>query len=253
MNSHKHLILHLPITESDIKEYESYNNILTYDPKITIPQPLGYDFKSTTLEPIPYNSDTKFQKLECKIEEDDIPMTPPFLRHCNDENKTYHPIHINWGQKTNLHCWWCCYPFETSACKIPVNNRAYGCFCSLNCCLAYANVHFSFQRWHIVSNIKQLHNQIHPGKDLKSAPPRESLKIFGGCLNIQDFRKNFTELDKEYAYIYSPFKAEPAYIKKINKTTTSDMKNNDGLVLKRTRRIKLHQNSLECTMGIINQ
>jgi hypothetical protein len=104
-----------------------------------------------------------------------------------------------WPQKTNIKCWWCCHNFETLPLGIPIkiyNDEFYlkGCFCSFNCILSYVNDNINKYKYdNIYPNIKSLRYKLTNkliNEYLTPAPPRESLKIFGGELSIEQFRSS---------------------------------------------------------------
>jgi hypothetical protein len=133
--------------------------------------------------------------LEIKNSKDivtfDIPNIISILKDFNSNNE--------WPEKTNIKCWWCCHNFETIPLGIPMkfyNDNFYlkGCFCSFNCILAYVNDNKSKYKYDLIyPNIKSLRFKLTNkmlNEDLNPAPPRESLKIFGGELSIEQFRSS---------------------------------------------------------------
>lgn len=100
---------------------------------------------------------------------------------------------------TNICCWWCSHPFTNRPVGIPrkyiASTNEYmcqGCFCSFPCALAYARAH------HVSCHLlHQMYYQWTGQTCLKSAPPKSMLNIFGGPLNIIDFRL-LSEEGKEY-------------------------------------------------------
>ena len=63
-----------------------------------------------------------------------------------------------------------------------------GNFCSLECMKSYnAHLNDSFRsnRFSLITQMYDLYD-----KDIKMAPPKESLQCFGGTMSIEDFRKN---------------------------------------------------------------
>ncbi len=107
-----------------------------------------------------------------------------------------------WPKATHYHCFWCCHQFKTVPCFIPVsltNNvyQVYGNFCSFNCALSfnfYSN-HVNYCERNLL--IQDLYYKIY-GYDapkLKYAPNKEVLEIFGGSVNIDDYRETFTTIN----------------------------------------------------------
>jgi len=105
-------------------------------------------------------------------------------------------------EKTNICCWWCCHRFDTCPCTLPIdydsNRKKYtfiGIFCSWNCTKSYNLNSISnkkFERSELITLlIKQMYG-ISNAIGIKSAPPRECLKMFGGYMGIEDFRDDFS-------------------------------------------------------------
>lgn len=94
-------------------------------------------------------------------------------------------------------CWWCCHPFTTSPVYIPhwVDDGVFGVtghFCSFPCALSYNHSQRDEHAYHR-ENMLVLMYRCHGRYDvLIPAPPRESLKIFGGWLTVDDFRSTNT-------------------------------------------------------------
>ena len=103
-----------------------------------------------------------------------------------------------WPDKTDIYCWWCCHPFDTRPVPLPTEYdskrerwRFKGIFCSWECVKGY-NGHECDTKYALRSElIFLMYKKIHgKGRTIKTAPPRETLKIFGGYLSISDFRKH---------------------------------------------------------------
>ena len=100
--------------------------------------------------------------------------------------------------RTQLNCWWCCHQFKNNPYALPfkkVDDTFYvtGYFCSPECATSW---NFNSDRRHndsldSYSLINILYKRLMNNKiiNIKCAPPRESLSIFGGNLSIDDFRK----------------------------------------------------------------
>ena len=123
-----------------------------------------------------------------------------------------------WPEKTDTCCWWCCHKFTTSPCTLPIKydslRKRYtfvGIFCSWNCTKAYnfdKNDQRKYERAGLITLlIKELYN-IEECIIIKSAPYRQTLKMFGGYMSIDEFRNNSSVVDsyhmnlRNYNYIY---------------------------------------------------
>jgi hypothetical protein len=109
-----------------------------------------------------------------------------------------------WPEKTDVYCWWCSHPFECSPCTLPTkydpHRKRYtftGIFCSWNCTKAY-NFNLLDCKKHersgfITMLIQGLYGIIH-AINIKAAPPKQCLKIFGGYMDIDRFRNGNTSI-----------------------------------------------------------
>lgn len=96
-------------------------------------------------------------------------------------------------------CFWCCHGFSWSPAVLPISYDAYkniynceGHFCSPECALAYnysvINISDS-TRWNRHSLLSNLYKDMYRiDRILSPAPPRELLRMFGGYLDIEQFR-----------------------------------------------------------------
>lgn len=111
--------------------------------------------------------------------------------------KTIGPADImNQPKKTKIYCFHCCHSFDTQPLCLPIKYNStknefhvQGNFCSWECMKAY-NV-YGNNKSYINSLILLLYQEMNKTtKEINIAPPRETLKIFGGTKNIKDFRKD---------------------------------------------------------------
>ena len=112
-----------------------------------------------------------------------------------------------WTEKTDICCWWCCHKFDNVPLSLPEKLyddtfHVFGCFCSFNCAAAY-NVNLNdYKIWERLSLLKLLYNKIYnKDTEILPAPPRKTLDIFGGHLNIEEFRSDLINFNKEYLYL----------------------------------------------------
>jgi hypothetical protein len=99
----------------------------------------------------------------------------------------------------NAVCFWCCHPFSWKACSVPISYDTYtlaytceGHFCSPECSLAYVYADSSITnsvRWIRRSLLTDMYNSIYKNKEIIPAPSRYVLQMFGGPLDIVQFRK----------------------------------------------------------------
>lgn len=96
-------------------------------------------------------------------------------------------------------CFWCCHKFEWTPVLLPVSYDAYknmytceGHFCSPECALAYNyadNKISDSTRWNRHSLLRNLYGDLYRNKFLSPAPPRTLLRMFGGPLDIEQYRE----------------------------------------------------------------
>ncbi len=147
----------------------------------------------------------------------------------------------NWPISTECACFWCCHTFNNTPYGIPfkyTNNKfnVYGCFCSLECCVAY---NFSSQNnmydiWENYSLINLLSHKLGYKDNVKASPPREVLKMFGGFMTILEFR-NYCNSNKILNILNFPMISSQHQIEEINEQS---LNNNRIYVPIDTERIK---------------
>lgn len=96
-------------------------------------------------------------------------------------------------------CFWCCHGFNWTPSVLPISYDAYknlylceGNFCTPECALAY--LYFDTRssestKWMRHCLLSTLYGDMYKGRDLSPAPPRTSLRMFGGPLDIEQFRE----------------------------------------------------------------
>jgi len=96
-------------------------------------------------------------------------------------------------------CFWCCSSFSWIATVLPISYDVYkniysceGHFCSPECALAHLYADISVPdsvRWNRHALLYHLYRELYVDKDLSPAPSRTILRMFGGPLDIQQFRE----------------------------------------------------------------
>lgn len=143
----------------------------------------------------------------------------------------------NWLHSSDVSCWWCCHQFETIPIGLPddynYNNekfRVKGIFCSFSCMLAYKDDKRIKNKDYLIKALYcKLTGTVLVDAKLKAAPPRCSLKMFGGELTIEEFRNSCNE-NKVYKMIDYPMFVSKDFIeevdiqnvKAVNKTAFQD-------------------------------
>lgn len=117
----------------------------------------------------------------------------------------------NWPDRTSTACYWDSHQFDTMPVIIPTKyfcktfyfDISKGCFCSFNCAMAYLIEHSMTEQ---ISLLLYFYNCIFDTfvEQIKPALPRQFLKLFGGTMDINLFRKNSIDLRREYNLIIPP-------------------------------------------------
>jgi hypothetical protein len=100
---------------------------------------------------------------------------------------------------TTTSCFWCCHPFPWKTTVLPISYDAYenmytceGHFCSPECALAhlYSDNRLSdVTRWTRHALLNDLYRSLYKERILTPAPHRHTLRMFGGPLDIEQFRQ----------------------------------------------------------------
>lgn len=250
-NSNETIILNLKINNSNDlnnkinnNEDNSNNNIIKNELQEI---PLGYNI-----------NDNSFTSLPCNLKK-------------NYDNDSINDIVVNkdnWATNNENTCLWCCHSFKNKPYGIPFkynNNKFYvnGCFCTLECAAAY---NFSEEKyiqdiWECYNLINLLSNKINYKSIVKLAPNRTALKMFGGNMEIDEFR-SYTDNNKIINNLNYPMISVSQQIEEIN--YDNNYNKNDFIPIDENRIKKLEQkiklmrtapllnnkNTLEHTMNI---
>lgn len=173
-----------------------------------------------------------------------------------------------WPSNTTIHCYWCCCKFDNAPFGIPINFakdnfEVYGCFCSLECAAAFnfKNNHNIDEMWERYNLINLLSRRLGYKKQVKPAPDRLALKIFGGFMDIDQFR-SYTNLNRFINCNFPPMTSITQQLEEINEY---DMKNDlkyipidnerikkykEKILFKRNKPLIDVKNSIESTMNL---
>lgn len=99
-------------------------------------------------------------------------------------------------EKTDVACFWCAHEFDSAPCFLPVKEEfgtyhVYGNFCTPQCALGFLlEEHLdSHVRWERMALLHRMYRPIgKAGSRLYPAPPRQSLKKFGGVYTYEQYR-----------------------------------------------------------------
>lgn len=140
--------------------------------------------------------ETGLVKMDAKEKEKEVP-NEPYIEKVEKKLLTCYAVAT--GETfvppatTEVQCFWCTHAFEGSPYFLPVKEEnksfhVYGNYCSPQCALGYLLYEHldSHVRWERMS---LLHRMYKSSGRLYPAPPRESLKSYGGIYTIEEFRK----------------------------------------------------------------
>lgn len=129
-----------------------------------------------------------------------------------------------WPMSTSISCHWCCHKFNSQPFGMPVKYDAshhkfcvIGCFCSLECAAAHNLASRDtpeevFERMHLLN---MLSRRMDMGILIKPAPTRLSLKMFGGHMEIEEFRA-FTSSHKVLHFNFPPMQQLTQQLEEVN-------------------------------------
>lgn len=173
-----------------------------------------------------------------------------------------------WPEKTDIPCLWDCHSFKNPPWGVPYkfNNgkfQLFGNFCSANCVLSYI-LHFYQEDdalWEKVALLNLLNFKVN--KEYTSIVPafdKMGLKMFGGTLEIEEFRNITGVNDKAYSVEFPPCNTIIPMLEEIYKKTnlnntfipvdkTRIQAANNELKLKRSKPVVNHKNTLDFCLG----
>jgi hypothetical protein len=183
-------------------------------PKKTLPEaPVVFSFRLPVEEnlPTPADGTTNYSDILQAVE------TSHVAERFNTEtmkeilSRTKSPTYTS-----TTACFWCCHTFPWKACILPVSYDAYenmyaceGHFCSPECALAslYEDGNLTdVSRWARHALLNDLYRKMYANKDITPAPPRTVLRLFGGPLDIEQFREYITTSEDKVAVQLPPLR-----------------------------------------------
>ena len=187
----------------------------------------------------------------------------------------------SYPNNTSIYCWWCCHPFNSTPCSLPheYKNGTFfvsGIFCSPECATAYNfdDTNSGCDVWERYSLLNFMYRKIYNDKKIKikSAAPRQTLKIFGGNLTIKEFRSHNSNYEMNYKIIMPPMTSiipvqeisslEKGYSSKNEKkmvllekdkiSTSTLMESSSNLRLKRDKPLNNNNTLDKCMLNLNN-
>ena len=173
-----------------------------------------------------------------------------------------------WPEKTDIPCLWDCHSFKNTPWGVPykfTNGKfqLFGNFCSANCVLSYL-LHFyqdDDALWEKVALLNLLNFKVY--KEYTSIVPafdKMGLKMFGGTLEIEEYRNITGSNDKAYGVEFPPCNTIIPMLEEIYKKTNLNntfipvdksriQAANNELKLKRSKPVVNHKNTLDFCLG----
>jgi len=186
------LIAHLPIHASDI------------DNDMFAPTPAA---DSVVAQPKPYDSNEVYAVFG---QDQQKPPQPPAPSPDMVEHVARPSLPLHYSERlmvrfqdanreqrlpesTDVACFWDCHPFRTTPCVIPTVIeegiwRVYGNFCCPECAAAYLfnerlDLHVQWERFALLNRLYAPMEE-----SVRLAPSRSVLRLFGGALDVSDYR-----------------------------------------------------------------
>lgn len=209
-------IIHLRTSSNVIQENNSYEtSFCKYNPDIS--EPIAYTPDESQYSMI-YNNLSSSSTNNSEIKD----IRPDCL---NMKMKNY-LLQFNsvesWPETTTYACYWCCHTFKNTPFGVPLkyeNEKFYckGCFCSLECIVAYnfTNKEITDNVWETYNLVNLLSKKLNYKQIVQSAPDKRCLKMFGGYMNIDEFRQ-YTNKNENMCFNKYPMVAVIEQIEEIN-------------------------------------
>jgi hypothetical protein len=214
LSEQRPLIAHLPVNTSSI-QFDATNE-LKYDPVVPIDanaeiagSPRPYDQGMNELSFLDSQQPTSFgsqlvpshqqsqhqsqpQQTKCKLPSNYAEKLMVMFQDSNRYQKL--------PEKTDISCFWCCHSFHSAPFAIPSHILdeiwyMYGNFCSAECATSYLfkeriDSHVQWERYALLNSLYADDAETPPGssRGIRPAPPREVLRMFGGSMDISEYR-----------------------------------------------------------------
>jgi len=200
------LIAHLPV-RSDQISFDKTPAMMTYDPTIPdVPTPYEethaeYAFLESRPELAAAAAATL--TIEEPPKKEVLPVKSRTPSHYSEKLMVQYQESNRLQQlptKTDIACFWCCHSFEAPPCAIPAHVldeiwHMYGNFCSPECATASLfkekiDVHIQWERYALLNTLYGQDAELAAGspQGVRPAPSREVLRMFGGCMEISEYR-----------------------------------------------------------------
>jgi hypothetical protein len=214
LSEQRPLIAHIPVSTSSLNFDNA--NVMKYDP--IVPEvPLAYDGGHDGmmyLDGIPEGAGVYSDVIPTASPQSPKPLQEPRAAPVSEQKcklSTHYSEKLmvlfqdsnryqKLPEKTEIACFWCCHSFPSAPCAIPSHILdeiwyMYGNFCSPECSTAYLfkeriDNHVQWERYALLNSLYAEDAQIPHGSPcgIRPAPPREVLRMFGGSMDISEYR-----------------------------------------------------------------
>ncbi|NBR14662.1 MAG: hypothetical protein EBU01_08770 [Crocinitomicaceae bacterium] len=137
-------------------------------------------------------------------------------------------FHMHTEYPPNTACFWCCHGFNWKPFVIPTHYDFYtnlynaeGHFCSPECALSYVYSEprlTDSQRWYRHSLLKSVYHELYRERDLRPAPDKRILRMFGGNVDIKQYREFLHSSTKPVQIAMPPIRL---YLPSVNTQSSS--------------------------------
>jgi MYM-type Zinc finger with FCS sequence motif len=270
------LIVHLPIQSRDIHMNDMP---IMYDPHPpTEAQPYDSQADNPFCDEVEYVPSTTFVEIAAPIVE-----KPSVTEKTMDVEADYYTLKstllVQFKESSEVKqipmqsdtaCFWCCHTFTHRPVVLPIRDTGEyltvtGNFCSPECATSYLfdMRQDSHTRWEQLALLYRVYGDACQGK-IHPAPPRATLKLFGGALSIQEYR-NLIQSQKVRVDIHLPpmvsilatMDTKPidfydaSLTKNVNETVKERLqKAEEVLRLRRTKPLKAWESTLDACLNL---
>jgi hypothetical protein len=271
------LIVHLKVNSSTVN-FSSFP--IQYDPNPPVqPEPYEPGFDNY------FSNQNEILSLQAKAEEMEKKNEPKVVVKNESEAEplpcfTTYDLMVQYRDtqsinklpmKSEVACFWCAHTFTNQPCVLPEREeggtyRVYGNFCCPECAVSYLleETLDSTTRWERMALLNRIYGPASKHVRIFPAPSRSSLKLFGGPMTIEAYRKTILQgkvrIDIQMppmVSILGSLDTKPIdFYDSSLKNTVSPLlqetisKAEEGLRLKRSKPLKDRESTLDSVMNI---
>jgi len=208
LSEQRPLIAHLPVSTASLN-FDATNE-LKYDPVVPdVPQPYEHGHNDISFLEGMEGSGVTSDRINNVVPKQEPKSTQPSETKCKLPSNYAEKLMVLFQDsnryqklpdKTDICCFWCCHYFATPPFAIPSHILdeiwyMYGNFCSAECATSYLfkeriDSHVQWERYALLNSLYSDDVELPPGSPsgIRPAPPREVLRMFGGSMDISEYR-----------------------------------------------------------------